>query len=50
MQRSVVVLPQPDGPSMTNSSPSLIVEVELLDGDGAVRERLVQLLDVDFGH
>ena len=25
MQRNVVVLPQPEGPSMTNSSPSAIV-------------------------
>ena len=50
MQRSVVVLPQPDGPSITNSSPSADREVELLDRDRAVGERLVQPLDQDFGH
>ena len=47
--RSVVVLPQPDGPSMTKNSPSSTVKVESCDRD-EVGELLSQILDADLGH
>ena len=31
--RSVVVLPQPDGPSSEKNSPGPIIEVDVVDGD-----------------
>ena len=49
IMRSVVVLPQPDGPSRQKNSPLSTVKVELLDGD-EVAEGLVQFLDLDFRH
>ena len=36
--RSAVVLPQPDGPTKTMNSPSAMLEVEVVDRDGAVAE------------
>ena len=42
--RSAVVLPQPDGPTRTISSPSLISEIEVED---RLRPVVVDLLDVD---
>ena len=47
--RKVVVLPQPDGPSMTKNSPSRMVKLESVDG-GEVAEVLLQIPDLDFSH
>ena len=48
--RSVVVLPQPDGPSIEKNSPLGIVEVDAVDG-GHVAEALDQINECDFaGH
>ena len=47
--RSVVVLPQPEGPSRQKNSPSATVKVEVLHGD-EVAEALVQVLDPDLRH
>ena len=47
--RSVVVLPQPEGPSMTKNSPSATVKRRVLHGD-EIAEGLVQILDADLGH
>ena len=47
--RSVVVLPQPDGPSMTKNSPSATMKLESLDRD-EIAEGLVQIFDADLGH
>ena len=44
-----MVLPQPEGPSITRNSPSATVKVESCDGD-EVAEGLAQMLDADFGH
>ena len=47
MARSVVVLPQPDGPSSTTNSLSSIVEVEVADDvDGA--EVLLDVAKLDL--
>ena len=48
--RSVVVLPQPDGPSSVKNSPGGIVEVDAGDRD-VLAERLRQFLELDLtGH
>ena len=49
IMRSVVVLPQPDGPSRHEELAVLDGEVDALDG-GEVAERLVQVLEPDLGH
>ncbi len=49
IMRSVVVLPQPDGPSRQKNSPSGMVKVEFLHRD-EVAEGLAQVLDPDLGH
>ena len=49
MARSVVVLPQPDWPSMTMNSLSLDLEVEVLD-DLDVAEELFDATKLDLGH
>ena len=49
IMRSVVVLPQPDGPSRQKNSPSFDHEVGALDGD-EIAEGLVQLVNLDLGH
>ena len=49
IMRSVVVLPQPDGPSRQKNSPSPTVKLESLHGD-EIAEGLVQILDPDLGH
>ena len=46
---SVVDLPHPDGPTRTTSSPARDVEVELLDGDGAVVVGLADPGEADHG-
>ena len=48
--RSAVVLPQPDGPTSTISSPSGISSVRLLHGDGAVRVDLPDVLEPHLRH
>ena len=46
MQRSVVVLPQPDGPSRTRSSPDSISQIDVVAGDHrAAAEGLPQVID-----
>ena len=50
MQRSVVVLPQPDGPSMTNSSPSPISRSSSSTATVPSGNALCRLLDEDLGH
>ncbi len=47
--RSVVVLPQPEGPSRQKNSPSAMVKVESSHGD-EIAEGLLQILDADLGH
>ena len=47
--RSVVVLPQPDGPSSMKNSPSSMVKRRVLHGD-EVAEFLAQVADDDLGH
>ena len=47
--RSVVVLPQPEGPSSMKNSPSPMVKVESSHRD-EVAERLAQVADDDLGH
>ncbi len=47
--RSVVVLPQPEGPSMTKNSPSSTVKVESLHRD-EIGELLSEMLDADLSH
>ncbi len=47
--RSVVVLPQPDGPSMTKNSPSSMVKVEPFTAVKAPKA-LCEVLDADLGH
>ncbi len=47
--RSVVVLPQPDWPSMTMNSLSAIVEVQVLD-DLDVAEKLLDAAKFDLRH
>ena len=45
IMRSVVVLPDPDGPSIEKNSPSTHVEVDAVDGDD-VAETLLDLLEL----
>ena len=47
--RSVVVLPQPDGPSRQKNEPSGMVKDEILYGD-KLAEFLLQVLHPDFCH
>ena len=47
--RSVVVLPQPDGPTSTHTSPVGHVERELVDRDVPVRELLGDCVESDHG-
>ena len=49
MARSVVVLPQPDGPSSTTNSLCADLEVELAD-DVVVAEILLDVAKIDLGH
>ncbi len=49
IMRSVVVLPQPEGPSRQKNSPSSTTKSELLHGD-EVAEGLVQFVDLDPRH
>ena len=46
---SVVVLPQPDGPSRQKNAPSAMVKFDVLHGD-EVAEGLAQIFDPDLGH
>ena len=47
IMRSVVVLPQPDGPSIVKNSPRRHLQVDAVDGDD-VAEALGQLLELDL--
>ena len=47
--RSVVVLPQPDGPTSTHTSPSGTSSDELVDRDVAVGEPLGDGVEADHG-
>ena len=47
--RSVVVLPQPEGPSRQKNSPLRTVKLESLHRD-EIAEGLVQIIDADLGH
>ena len=49
IMRKVVVLPQPEGPSMTKNSPSSIVKVEPRTAM-KLAERLAQIFEADLGH
>ena len=48
--RSVVDLPQPEGPTSTISSPSRDLEVEVGDGSRPVGEDLADTAEGDRGH
>ena len=50
IMRSVVVLPQPDGPTSTSSSPSRASNVAPCDGDVPVRVDLAHVVELDVGH
>ena len=50
IMRSVVVLPQPEGPSRQKNSPSRDRERRVLARPSKVAERLAQILDADLGH
>ena len=49
IMRSVVVLPQPDGPTNTTNSPSSMVKLKSLHGDDGA-ERLGQVDELDARH
>ena len=49
IMRSVVVLPQPDGPTSTTNSPSSMVEADVAHRDDAA-ECLAQADELDAGH
>ena len=46
--RSVVVLPQPDGPTIVKNSPGGMLKVDAVDGDDVGTECLDELLEADF--
>ena len=48
IMRSVVVLPQPDGPTIVKNSPGGIVEVDAIDGHDVVAEALDERLEPDL--
>ncbi len=49
IMRSVVVLPQPEGPSIAKKLAALDLEREVVDGDHASVEPLGDVLEADVG-